>query len=158
MKKALLSLALVTMSLAANAETSLHVVYLDSEEQSYELSKVQYIDFRDADNFTVVGKDGSTLNSSEYSKTRRIDFNSEQNKAITEQANAKVKVYPNPTQDALNITGIEENSNISIMDYQGKVLYNVKASGSELQVPVSSYANGTYLIKIGGKVVKFIKE
>ena len=41
---------------------------------------------------------------------------------------------------------------------QGKSVYNAKASGESVEIPVTNLSNGTYLLKVGNKVVKFIKD
>lgn len=156
MEKTLMTLV-AALSCTAISATNLKVVNLSQEEASFELSKVQFIDFRGTDDLKIVGKDGSTLNTTAYDQIRRIDFKGSLSNTPTSVAD-NIKVYPNPTQDLLVISGTEKECNIQVIDMQGKSVYNAKASGKSVEIPVTNLSNGTYLLKVGNKVVKFIKD
>lgn len=74
-------------------------------------------------------------------------------------------IYPNPTQDQLNIRFVElpNNTSLEIYDVQGKLLENLMISELETQLDVSEYASGIYFIKMTEKlgntqVAKFVKQ
>jgi|GEM_PF-6971770 len=54
-----------------------------------------------------------------------------------------VKIYPNPTQDKLNIEA-PKGLIISMVDLQGRVLYQIKDAQ---QIDMSEYASGIYIIQ-----------
>ena len=89
MNKTLMTLV-ASLSYLTMTATNLEVINLSSEEASFELSKIQYIDFRGTEGFKIVGKDGSTLNETTYDQTRRIDSiqsvqpNSRQHSGVSE--------------------------------------------------------------------------
>ena len=73
---------------------------------------------------------------------------------------ATMTVYPNPTVDDITVAGslIETGSTISVIDGNGKewLRKTVENNGSET-IRVSQMPQGMYIVKVGGKVVSFIK-
>lgn len=156
MRKTLVTIA-VALSCLTMTANNLKVIYLTSEEAAFELSKVQYIDFRDKENFKIVGKDGNVLNTSAYNKTRVIDFKGTPTD-VSAATSADVKVYPNPTQELLFVSGAENGNYIQVLDMQGRCVYNAQTSDETVEIPVANFNNGTYLLKVGNKILKFIKD
>jgi hypothetical protein len=73
---------------------------------------------------------------------------------------SEIVVYPNPVSTELQITGVSENSNISILDISGKTIFTQKYIGKTIDV--SSLNEGIYFLQISditGRVnYKFIKN
>ena len=73
---------------------------------------------------------------------------------------ATMTVYPNPTVDDITVAGslIETGATISVIDGNGKewLRKTVETDGSET-IRVSQMPQGMYIVKVGGKVVSFIK-
>ena len=63
---------------------------------------------------------------------------------------SKVKVYPNPVGDVLNITSDTTITNIEVYDIYGKLLLRSSAGGQYESLAFGSYASGIYFIKIHG--------
>lgn len=66
--------------------------------------------------------------------------------------NTSMNVYPNPTSDKVNVQLTEydsqsNNMEIQLFDIYGKLLQTVPASNENLQINLSSYAQGVYFIK-----------
>lgn len=63
-----------------------------------------------------------------------------------------INIYPNPANQALHIQLKNANisvKNIQLYDQMGRRVYESKAvSGAQIQVPVSQFANGVYLLKL----------
>lgn len=63
-----------------------------------------------------------------------------------------VNVYPNPAQDKINIELPKDStateSKIELLDINGKILYSVASPSLQIQIDVSQYAVGTYVLKI----------
>lgn len=61
-------------------------------------------------------------------------------------------VYPNPTQNQFTISGISENSTISVIDVMGKMVYTTQYSTSHSHQAISTinWAKGLYLVQIKG--------
>ena len=76
----------------------------------------------------------------------------------------QIKVYPNPTSQALYLSHPDVNTfSIQVIDMNGKLKYT-GIINKDIPLDVSSYTTGTYLIKIENKeanlnmIYKIIKE
>ncbi len=74
----------------------------------------------------------------------------------------KIRLYPNPAANVLNISDVPVNSEISIYSVSGKKLMEQTTSGNSEILDISKIKAGAYLIKIkntGGVILeKFIKH
>jgi len=59
----------------------------------------------------------------------------------------EINMYPNPTRNLVNFTNVE-GANIQIVDLTGKVVANIDAAQNEISFDLSSYAQGTYIVRI----------
>ncbi|QXP53118.1 cellulase family glycosylhydrolase [Cellulophaga sp. HaHa_2_1] len=79
-------------------------------------------------------------------------------------ASTEIKLYPNPSSDKIQIEigDTEDFSRVSILDFQGRVVYENKiTSKGTIEIPLSNYNEGMYFVKLSGKkeVTKsFIKK
>ena len=107
------------------------------------------------DNLKLLDKEGNLLASESVLDIRKIIFleSSDQtgDKPIYEKA---ILIYPNPTQDILNIKGLNEKEVVRVYDIAGVLLFKTK----DTQINVSAYPTGTYLLQIGTQVVRVIKQ
>lgn len=65
-----------------------------------------------------------------------------------------VYIFPNPVSNTLNIMGVDESATLAVYNLSGKCI--MKENGNILNV--SSLSQGTYILQIDGKFVKFIKK
>lgn len=70
-----------------------------------------------------------------------------------------IKVYPNPTTQyvIVEVDKLEGNEQVMVYDLQGKLLQSKPLNDTKIQIDLTSYPAGLYLIKVGkslGKVVK----
>ncbi|WP_430467876.1 T9SS type A sorting domain-containing protein [Winogradskyella ouciana] len=71
--------------------------------------------------------------------------------------NQDIKVYPNPATDYIQIEGISQQSDFSIVDVSGKIIMN-GTIGNRKSINIQNLAKGTYFINIESiKSIKFIK-
>lgn len=69
-----------------------------------------------------------------------------------------VKVFPNPTEDILNIiTNSDEYVNISVYDIYGKKHYAMKENGN-INIDISTLSAGIYLLKVENDKQSFTKR
>ena len=65
---------------------------------------------------------------------------------------SRVSVYPNPTSNMLNIdienNNIIANYTVQICDVNGKVVYSSFLNSEHLEIDLSSYAKGVYIIRL----------
>ncbi|MDR3025299.1 reprolysin-like metallopeptidase [Chryseobacterium sp.] len=74
---------------------------------------------------------------------------------VKDQSLEDIKLYPNPVKDILNVTNVTSEEYI-IFDMTGKILLSGKLERGT--VNVSSLLKGIYMIQIGDKAKKFIKQ
>jgi uncharacterized delta-60 repeat protein len=59
----------------------------------------------------------------------------------------KVIVYPNPVTETLIAEGLEQNTDIQLIDIAGREISNVKATKSKVVIDMKCVPSGTYLIQ-----------
>ncbi len=93
--------------------------------------------------------------------TQTVIFNTIVNGWEKEKDNRQVKVWPNPGNDKIYVSGISINSVVTITDISGKSIYNYIANSEQFEINVERFLKGIYMIEIineeGRKVVKWIK-
>lgn len=62
--------------------------------------------------------------------------------------NENILTYPNPTSDKLHISGLPDNNCIYIYDISGRLIETVVKGGNNINLNVSNYCSGTYILKI----------
>lgn len=76
---------------------------------------------------------------------------------------SRLKIFPNPTVDKLTIENDKVGSDfkkLTVTNVAGQVLQqkDIKGSNNQIEVDLSNYASGTYMIDLNGYSVKVIKE
>ena len=97
-----------------------------------------------------------------------VDFTGTQNTTGIEQLtidNGQLTIYPNPTNGQLIIAPLSppkggKQPTIEIYDVVGQVVFMSQLSklSPEITIDISHLANGLYFLKVGGKMVKIVKE
>lgn len=72
------------------------------------------------------------------------------------------KVYPNPVKNVLNLSGVQNISNVAVYNLLGQQVAVKALNASEGQIDMSALSRGTYLVKVTSdnevKTIKVIKE
>lgn len=105
----------------------------------------------------VIGVD-SAGNYSQWSETQNfaLDANST---SVSDLASSNVEIYPNPLSgDILMVENAKQGAQITITNIQGKVMISQKAGAGIHQLDVSSLQNGVYIVKVGSKTLKLIRQ
>ncbi|MBO4530979.1 MAG: T9SS type A sorting domain-containing protein [Paludibacteraceae bacterium] len=158
MRKRILPLfiAFILSSFALQAEESvITVIKFDNTKQEEALSIVGKLTFS-GDKMILYSKENAVLAESPLSEVRKIIFTGELNET-KELAKNQVRIYPNPTQDQIILDGLTKGETVRIFSITGAVLKTVTAE-EQTKIDVQSLAKGTYLLQVGTKVIKFIKE
>ncbi len=60
-----------------------------------------------------------------------------------------IQIYPNPSNDQININGIQLNDKVIISDLMGKIMYQSDINTTnEISINTSNIKNGAYILKI----------
>ncbi len=81
--------------------------------------------------------------------------------ASASPASGKLHVFPNPAENAINISGIQlENgkSRLRLTDIYGKLIIEKTISTSTTTLETNQLSNGVYLIQSGGGRATFVKQ
>jgi CHRD domain/Secretion system C-terminal sorting domain len=93
-----------------------------------------------------------------YYRLRQIDFDGKESLSkvvsIASKGNKKLKIFPNPVSNVLTIE-TEENSVVHILNLLGQ---EVISSNNTQRLDVSFLPRGTYIIKAGEELSKFVKQ
>ncbi len=114
---------------------------------------IEYI-YQKWDNTNSVWKDDSKV----------YTFFSQHNKTDAEilEMESQIKVFPNPAQNELSVSGIEEPSTISVHDINGKLFFQRNVNSEITTIDVSNIPVGLYFLEIDNKlqkqIVKFVKQ
>lgn len=72
--------------------------------------------------------------------------------------NQQPQLYPNPVENILHLQNLNENAWVKLCDVTGQVLYQQKTNASALQIDMSNYSHGVYLVEIAqGTRVSVVK-
>ncbi len=99
--------------------------------------------------FSVIdGKD--TIKEYESIKFEKISTDVEIKKASPSQ----IAVYPNPVEKMIYLSGVDENTQIEVVDMNGVVVKRQLG----VEIDVEDLAQGLYVLKVDSSQVKFIKK
>tara|TARA_R110002049_G_C9029881_1_gene551957 strand:- start:242 stop:946 length:705 start_codon:yes stop_codon:yes gene_type:complete len=71
---------------------------------------------------------------------------------------AQVRLFPNPSTDFIQISGLKKNEEYTIYDILGTKIKNGTISEND-QIDISVFTNGLYFLKLrDGSIAKFLKE
>lgn len=127
-------------------------IWWTSNEINYEEARTrsiytQYDYFRTSD---ILKKSGRSLRCIKDTMATNININ---------ENNLKIKIYPNPTIDLINIDcGDFENANICIYDTYGKCLISLKAKKGINIIELNENYKGIYILKIFNKETYFVNK
>ncbi|HYD20248.1 MAG TPA: T9SS type A sorting domain-containing protein, partial [Flavipsychrobacter sp.] len=62
-----------------------------------------------------------------------------------------ISIYPNPANDLISISGIEENALIEIKDLNGRFVIQQTAASTNDQLDISALGSGLYILTISSK-------
>lgn len=156
MKRTILILPLLLLTVMARAEAGLQVHYLTGSDKQYAVSLIGQITF--ADNVMYLyDKSKTELGHTAVSDIDKIVFGEHVPSSVND-IEVRVAVYPNPTHDAMLIKGLSAGQTVRVYDLQGRLLSATQTQAESTLIDVSALQNGTYLLQIGAEVVKFIKE
>jgi hypothetical protein len=106
--------------------------------------------------FTGLGN--QTLNMELVENTASRNYQLNVVTGINDIKNSNIKIYPNPTNNIINIEGLNKNENntIQVFDVQGKLIIT-KTINEKGTIDLSELNKGVYVIKIGEVAQRIVK-
>ena len=106
--------------------------------------------------YTGLGNQTLNMELVENTATRNYQLNVVT--GINDIKNSNIKIYPNPTNNIINIEGLNKNENntIQIFDVQGKLVIT-KTINEKGKIDLSELNKGVYVIKIGELAQRIVK-
>lgn len=161
MKKTLLLLSFVAIYFcSAKAEISLVVRPLSGSDCISALQKIGKLTY--SGDSLLVYDTGQTLIYGELlANVKHIRYSDEQigpsvdNKQTSDYL--EIAIYPNPTADVLYVDNVKDNT-IRLYSTDGRLLQVHKASGDRVELNISNYASGVYVLICNKKVFNIIKK
>jgi len=72
------------------------------------------------------------------------------------ESNIEISIYPNPTQDFINVIGFTNDTNYNLYDMNGKLL-NSGSLVVNSKIDLTLLSSGNYNLNINGKIYKILK-
>ncbi len=103
----------------------------------------------------------------EYTYTGSVLTLNPGNSETNLSAQKQVRIYPNPSQNILNIKskrGVIKPIKVQLYDLNGRIIKQVSSNQNEFSINISNYPSGTYLLKLFNgydiqiQTEKFIKQ
>lgn len=80
----------------------------------------------------------------------------------TNEITSELKVYPNPAQNLVTVSGLERKNNLLLFDVHGKLIGSYQVSESTYALSINSLSNGIYWLKVqnaqSSPVFKIVKK
>ena len=144
-------------------ERPVAVVSSDESETSYLLSTLRKITIEgseDSPSMRISFNNGTP----DVTGVSRVVFGSDSCSVLTGETGvveldgqaqeAHLFVFPNPVHSQLDVRGVPENAELQVYNLGGQLMME----GTAPQVNVSRLPAGTYLLRFGNSVVKFVKN
>lgn len=157
MRKLLIAAALLCgIGTTALADNDVNVLYLDGTPHIMKMSDIDRIELSKGS--IKVLMNGGASETHEISKIDKIELKSGTN-AIEHTKGAKGSdILVKADGYGFEVSGLADGDNVAIYTESGMLIGKAKAQGGSAHVDASSYSNGIYIIKAGGKSLKMVKK
>ena len=71
---------------------------------------------------------------------------------------AELLVYPNPTSDFINISGINSGANITLINGKGEIILSLKSKETNLRIDLRQLSTGMYFLKVDSGKSQSVKK
>jgi hypothetical protein len=161
MKKTLLLLSFVTICFGvAKAELSLVVRPLSGSDCISALQKIGKLTYS-GDSLLVYDAEQTLIYGELLTNVKHIRYSDEQTDPIVDAEQAfddlQIIVYPNPTADVLYIDNAKDDT-VRLYSADGRLLQVYKALGDRIELNISNYASGVYILVCNNKAFNIIKK
>lgn len=150
----LLFLFMTLISYSVIAQKNITIQYRDNQEITYSINHNSKLTF--LDNQLIISQPSGNIYYFDIENIRKIYFSNPNSLSdIAHQNN--ITLYPNPSSNRINLSNIISKTLISIYNIQG-VLVMSEVIYQDKSINISNLSNGLYIVKVGNKEFKLVKE
>src|SRR5690554_4972472 len=70
----------------------------------------------------------------------------------------EISIYPNPASDSVILENLEGNTSINILDFTGKRIYTTQTVHKDLQLDLTDFIKGIYLVQVISRDKTMVKK
>ena len=150
----LLFLFMTLISFSVIAQKNITIQYRDNQEITYSLNHNSKLTF--TDNELIILQPSGNIYYFDIENIRKVYFsNSNSLYDIASQKN--INLYPNPSSGRISISNIKSKTLISIYNMKGELVMS-EIIYHDKSINISNLSNGLYIVKVGNKEFKLVKE
>lgn len=150
----LLFLFMIIISFSVIAQKNITIQYRDNQEITYSINHNSKLTF--LDNQLIISQPSGNIYYFDIENIRKIYF-SNSNSLSDIQTENNINLYPNPSRDRINFSNIKSKTLISIYNIKGELVMS-EIIYQDKNINISSLQSGIYIVKVGNKEFKLIKE
>lgn len=157
MKKHRLTLTFLLMllsSFSSIAQRNITIQYNDDDEITYSISQNSKLTF--SNNDIIISQPSGEIYYFAIDNIRKIYFPSVNSLSEVLPDN-NIKLYPNPSSKNISLSNINSKTSISIYNIQGELVF-YEIIYQDKSINISNLSNGIYVVKVGNKEFKLVKE
>lgn len=150
----LLFLFMTLISFSVIAQKNITIQYRDNQEITYSINHNSKLTF--LDNQLIIVQPSGNIYYFDIDNIRKIYFSNSNSLSNTPTQN-NIKLYPNPSNSRINLSNIKSKTLISIYNIKGE-LVSSEIIYQDQSINISNLNNGIYIVKVGNKEFKLVKE
>jgi len=77
---------------------------------------------------------------------------------LSEVIETQLSLWPNPASDICNLQGLKQGETVELFTLQGQLVGRNRSDGESIQIDLTSFLSGVYLVKAGARTIKLIKH
>jgi len=154
-KRGLLLLAFIlglAFHLAAQS-TQMTIHFNDGTERSYYMSEYDRVYFEDNETLVV---ELAPTKSDRFNLADIRKITCAETESVSEDSNASVQLFPNPSHDAFLLRNLNERQTVSIYALDGRIMKSFETTVDQW-IDISDLPIGLYLVKTEHQTLKMIK-
>jgi hypothetical protein len=98
----------------------------------------------------------------QLTNVQNLSFTFNQSTNIRTDNYSSLQVFPNPVNYELRIVIPSETRNlgdiVELFDINGRRVYSARANDSEITIDMSPFQSGSYILRIGNRTTKVVKQ
>lgn len=145
---------MIIISYSVIAQKHITIQYRDNQEITYSINQNSKLTF--LDNQLIISQALGNIYYFDIDNIRKVYF-SNSNSLSNIPAQNNIKLYPNPSKSQISLSNINSKTLISIYNIKGELMMS-EIIYQDKSINISNLSNGIYIVKVGNKEFKLVKE